>query len=123
MKVHVSLAAVAIAAVFAVPAAAQTAPEFQACASCHSIDAAGSRIEGPNLKGVVGRKVASQPGFKYSEAMQKFAETHQVWTEALLDDFIKNAEEMVPGTSMNNAPTIRNAKTRNTIVEFLKAQK
>lgn len=123
MKVYLSLGAIALAAFSIVPARAQTAPEFQVCAGCHSVGDAGNKIEGPNLKGIVGRKVAAQPGFKYSDAMKKFAESHPVWTEALLGDYIKNAEEMVPGTSMNNAPTIRNAKTRAAIVEYLKAQK
>src|SRR6185503_4857783 len=103
MKSYVALAAIAFAAFSIVPARAQTAPEFQPCAGCHSVGDAGNKIEGPNLKGIVGRKVAAQTGFKYSDAMKKFAETHPVWTEELLGDYIKNAEEMVPGTSMNNA--------------------
>jgi cytochrome c len=123
MRTYAPLAAIAFAALATTPVRAQTAAEFQVCAACHSVGDVGNKIEGPNLKGIVGRKVASQPGFKYSDAMKKFAETHPVWTEELLEDYIKNAEEMVPGTSMNNAPTIRNAKTRKAIVEFLKAQK
>jgi cytochrome c len=122
MKTWFSLAAIVIAALSVAPAAAQTAAQFQACAACHSVGNVGNKIEGPNLKGVVGRKVASQPGFKYSDAMKKFAEKNPVWTEELLDDYIKNAEEKVPGTSMNNAPPMRNAKARKAIVEYLKAQ-
>jgi cytochrome c2 len=123
MKACVSLIAIALAASAIASARAQTVSEFQACSACHAVGDVGNKVEGPNLKGVVGRKVAAQAGFKYSDALKKFAETHPVWTEALLDDFIKNAEETVPGTSMNNSPTIRNAKTRSTIVEYLKAQK
>lgn len=123
MKAYASLAAIAVAMLSIAPARAQTAPEFQACAACHSIGDIGNKIEGPNLKGVVGRKIAAQPGFKYSDAMKKFAETHPMWTEELLEDYIKNAEEMVPGTSMNNSPPMRNAKTRKAIVDYLKAQK
>jgi len=121
MKTYPLLAAFLVLA-FAPLSRAQDASAFQACSSCHSVEE-GGRIEGPNLRGIVGRKVASSPGFQYSDAMKKFAETHPVWTEELLEDYIKNAEEMVPGTSMNNAPTIRNAKTRKAIVEYLKAQK
>lgn len=123
MKAYASLAAIAVAMLSIAPARAQTAPEFQVCAACHSIGDIGNKIEGPNLKGVVGRKIAAQPGFKYSDAMKKFAETHPMWTEELLEDYIKNAEEMVPGTSMNNSPPMRNAKTRKAIVDYLKAQK
>ena len=96
---------------------------FQVCAACHSVGTQGNKVEGPNLLGIVGRKIASQPGYKYSEAMKKYAVEHQAWTEELLDQYIKNAEEVVPGTSMNNSPSVRSANTRKSIVEYLKAQK
>lgn len=108
---------------FAAPASAQDASAFQVCAACHSIGTNGDKIEGPNLKGIVGRKVAAQPGFKYSDAMKKFAETHPAWTEELLDDYIKDANAVVPGTAMANAPTIKNSRMRKAIIEYLKAQK
>jgi cytochrome c len=117
------LALAAVTLLAARPTSAQDAGAFQPCAACHSVGTNGNRIEGPNLKGVVGRKIASQPGFKYSDAMRKFAETHPAWTEELLDDYIKNAEELIPGTSMNNAPAMRNSRARKAIVEYLKSQR
>jgi cytochrome c len=105
------------------PAIAQDADAFRVCAGCHSVGANGDKIEGPNLKGVVGRKVASQSGFKYTDAMKKFAETHPVWTEELLDTYLKDPNDLVPGTAMATAPAIRNSKMRKTIVDYLKAQK
>jgi cytochrome c len=97
-------------------------PDFQVCAGCHSVGA-GDKVEGPNLKGIVGRKVAAQSGFKYSPAMRAFAAKNPVWTETLLDSYLKNPNEVVPGTSMANAPAIRRSKSRQAIVEYLKAQK
>jgi len=123
MKAHPFLLAAALAVV-AASATAQDAGQraFQVCSVCHSVGSVGDKVEGPNLKGIVGRKVASSPSFKYSEAMKKFAETHPVWTEELLDEYIKGAEALVPGTAMNNAPAMRNAGARKAIIEYLKAQ-
>jgi cytochrome c len=94
---------------------------FQVCSVCHSVGSEGNKVEGPNLKGIVGGKVAAQPNYKYSDAMKKFAEANPVWTEALLDQYIRNAEDFVPGTSMNNAPALRSAATRKSIIDYLKA--
>jgi cytochrome c len=94
---------------------------FGACVVCHSVGTQGNKVEGPNLKGVVGGKVAAQPGYKYSDAMKKFAEANPVWTEALLDQYVRNAEELIPGTAMNNSPAVRSAATRKTIIDYLRA--
>ena len=117
------LAVAATLLLAAAPVFAQSASDFQVCAACHSVGTNGDKVEGPNLKGIIGRKVASQSGFKYSDAMKKFAATHPVWTEELLDEYIKNANDVVPGTSMGNAPAIRNSKMRKAIIAYLKAQK
>jgi cytochrome c len=94
---------------------------FQACSVCHSVGSEGNKVEGPNLKGIVGAKVAAQPGYKYSDAMKKFAEANPVWTEALLDQYVRNAEELIPGTAMNNSPSVRSAAARKAIIDYLKA--
>jgi len=96
---------------------------FQACSGCHSIGTEGDKIEGPNLKGIIGRRIAAQSGFKYSEAIKKFASEHPVWTEDMIDQYVKNPDELVPGTAMNNAPSVRSANTRKAIIEYIKAQK
>ena len=93
---------------------------FGACVVCHSVGTEGNKIEGPNLKGIVGGRIAARPGYKYSDAMKKFAEANPVWTEALLDQYIRNAEELLPGTAMNNAPAVRSAATRKAIIDYLR---
>lgn len=70
------------------------------CASCHNFDAGGPNGTGPNLYGVLGRKVASHPGFSYSPGMTEFAATHPVWTWDELDQFIKAPQKHVAGTKM-----------------------
>ena len=40
------------------------------CATCHNFDKGGAAKIGPDLWGVVGRPVASAPGFSYSDAVK-----------------------------------------------------
>lgn len=64
------------------------------CGACHSLDSNGA---GPRHRGVVGRRVASVPGFSYSTALQqkKF-----LWDPAQLDRWLSNPNEFVPGNKM-----------------------
>lgn len=67
------------------------------CKSCHNLDKGGPNSTGPNLWGVVGRPVASHPGFNYSNALKAFGGD---WTYERLDKFLENSQELVPGTGM-----------------------
>ncbi|NBU83736.1 MAG: cytochrome c family protein [Sphingomonadaceae bacterium] len=106
------------------PAAAQQKPNgelgkrvFQRCAACHSLTANAPPRFGPNLHGLVGRKVASVPGYNYSPALkaQKF-----VWTEAQLDKWLKGPRTLVPGTAMPFAG-VPDAAERKAVIAHLKA--
>lgn len=65
------------------------------CATCHSLG--GEVGAGPPLNGVVGRRMASVPGFGYSPALKG---RRDLWTEALISSFINNPKGLVPGTTM-----------------------
>jgi cytochrome c len=109
----------AAAGAVATSASAQTAGSaaagqalYQAkCGGCHSVDA--DRI-GPRHRDVVGRKVASVPGFDYSDALKKLA---GVWTPARLDVWLRNPQGMAPGARM--FLSVPDPRQRRDIVAYL----
>jgi cytochrome c2 len=73
------------------------AAALRACAVCHPTDASGAHGVGPNLRGVVGRELASAPGYAYSEALRARGGR---WSAAELDAFLAAPAQRVPGTAM-----------------------
>jgi cytochrome c len=79
-------AALAVPAHAADPAAGEEA--FKKCKACHSVIAPdGTEIQkggrtGPNLYGVIGRAVASDPDFRYGESIAALGATGAVWDAA-----------------------------------------
>ena len=97
-------AALASAVLFAVPAhaagdAAAGQKVFAQCKACHENEKGVNKI-GPTLKGVVGRKAASVPDYKYSAAMTAKVAEGVVWDEATLTTYLPNPKAYVPGTKM-----------------------
>ena len=92
---------------------------FQRCVSCHS-STENINQYGPNLKGVVGRPVASVEGFVYSNATKAFAATGAVWDEATLDVFLKSPFTFVKGNNMRLVPPVRRDAERKNLIAFLK---
>ena len=91
---------------------------YQKCYSCHSLGG-DEKLEGPVLGGIVGRRVAAQPGFAYSPALKRFAAGQPVWTPQLLDRFNADPEALVPGTSMAFTG-IRDAEERAALIDYLR---
>jgi cytochrome c len=70
------------------------------CQACHTFDKGGAAKVGPNLWGVVGRKVASTDGFAYSDDLKKMGGD---WDYDHLYKFLANPKGMVAGTKMGFA--------------------
>ncbi|MDM7932405.1 cytochrome C [Tabrizicola sp.] len=68
------------------PAAGEDA--FKKCKACHSVVAPdGTEIQkggrtGPNLHGVIGRAIASDPDFRYGDSLAALGATGAVWDAA-----------------------------------------
>jgi cytochrome c len=87
----------------------------QVCMACHDLSRNGPDRIGPNLWGVVGRAVASHPGFGYSPALRSMGGQ---WTYQELDHFLAGPSRAVPGTKMAFAG-IRNPRERAQLIAFL----
>lgn len=90
---------------------------FAQCRSCHKLDATGTSGIGPNLKGVVGRRAGTLPGFRYSPAMLA---ANRVWNDATLDAYLAGPATAVPGGRMAYLG-MRNPQDRRNVIAYLKS--
>lgn len=67
------------------------------CMACHTFEAGGPVVTGPNLHDVLGREAGSVAGFNYSSAM---ADYDNVWTYENLNAFLADPRGYLPGTAM-----------------------
>jgi cytochrome c len=95
-----------------VQAGQETAKE---CELCHNFGKGQGAKIGPDLYGVVGRKVASEEGFTYSDALKAKGGT---WTFDALNTWLTNPRADVPGTLMTFAG-IDNEKQRANVIAYL----
>jgi cytochrome c len=85
------------------------------CEICHNLGKGQGAKIGPDLYGVVGRKVASEPGFNYSAALKAKGGT---WTFDALNPWLTNPRADVPGTLMTFAG-LSNEHQRADVIAYL----
>ena len=89
---------VAVARVWTSPAAGDVlrgAALYQtSCTACHAID---SNKVGPAHRGLIGRRVGSLPGYRYSDEL---ARSRLRWTPQTLNLWLEDPEELVAGQRM-----------------------
>jgi cytochrome c len=92
---------------------------FLQCASCHQVAPSAAVKIGPTLQGVVGRPVASVPGYGYSADLkaQQFD-----WDETHLDRWLAAPTQVAPGTTMAFIGLPQPAD-RNAVIAYLKTLK
>jgi cytochrome c len=89
---------------------------FRACVACHTLDPADGMRAGPTLAGIFGRKIATLPGYNFSEALTKL---DIVWTpETISKLFEIGPMAYTPGTKMPEQ-RIGSAEDRAALVNFL----
>ena len=69
---------------------------FEKCAACHALDDTAD-LDGPTLKGVVGRMAGSLEGYRYSAAMKR---SGVIWTAMTLDAYVADPQAFIKGNRM-----------------------
>jgi cytochrome c len=85
------------------------------CGTCHNFQEGQGPKVGPDLYGVVGRKIASVPGFNYSSALKAVNGT---WTFDALNKWLTDPRADVPGTAMTFAG-LSSEKQRADVIAYL----
>jgi cytochrome c len=89
---------------------------FRACVACHTLTPDEGNKAGPSLAGVFGRRIASLPGYHYSDALKHM---NIVWTpETVSKMFEVGPMTYTPGTKMPEQ-TIGSPEDRKALVDFL----
>ncbi|MGU3360074.1 c-type cytochrome [Methylobacterium sp. M6A4_1b] len=91
---------------------------FRACVACHALKPEDGPRAGPTLAGIMGRRIATAPGYRYSDALKAM---DLVWdTRSIARLFEVGPARYTPGTRMPEQ-TITRAEDREALVKFLES--
>jgi cytochrome c len=85
------------------------------CLACHNFEEGQGPKIGPDLYGVVGRKIASVSGFNYSSALKS---KNGTWDFNALNTWLTKPTAYAPGTAMTFAG-LSNDKQRADVIAYL----
>ena len=89
---------------------------FRACVACHTLGTEQANRAGPTLSGIFGRRIATAPGYNFSDALKRL---DIVWTpETVSKLFEVGPAAYTPGTKMPEQ-RIGSEQDRAALVEFL----
>lgn len=70
------------------------------CTMCHDMSDAKKTLMGPPLYDVLGRDIASTPGYTFTTGPGSLSNVPGAWDAAKLDSFLENPKQMAPSTIM-----------------------
>ena len=89
---------------------------FRACVACHTLSPDEGNRAGPTLHGIFGRRIATVPGYNFSEALRQL---DIVWTPETLAKLVEvGPASYTPGTKMPEQ-RLGAAEDREALVKFL----
>src|SRR5260221_585567 len=89
---------------------------FRACVACHTLSEKDNARAGPTLAGLFGRRIASLPGYRFSDALKSM---NIVWTpETVAKLFEVGPNAYTPGTKMPEQ-RIGSPEDRKALTDFL----
>jgi cytochrome c len=89
---------------------------FRSCIACHTLSKDDGVRAGPTLAGIFGRRIASLPGYNFSEALKKM---DIIWTpESVAKLFEIGPAAYTPGTKMPEQ-RIASPEDRKALIDFL----
>jgi cytochrome c len=113
---HIGAVAMGVEDVLAAYAGDPGAEIFRACVACHTLTPDEGNRAGPTLAGIFGRRIASLPGYNFSDALKQL---DIVWTpETVAKLFELGPAAYTPGTKMPEQ-RIGAEADRKALVEFL----
>jgi len=87
------------------------------CVACHAFTC---NKDGPRLGGLFGRKAGKVEDYDgYSDGLK---ESEIVWTEKMIDDFLKDPVKIFPNSVMADNGKIEDAAQRQKLIAFLKTE-
>jgi len=90
---------------------------FRACIACHTLSEKDGPRAGPTLAGIFGRKIASLPGYRFSDALKQM---NIVWTPDTVSQLFElGPNAYTPGTKMPEQ-RIGSAEDRKALTDFLR---
>jgi cytochrome c len=89
---------------------------FRSCIACHTLSKDDGVRAGPTLAGIFGRRIASLPGYNFSEALKKM---DIIWTpESVAKLFEIGPAAYTPGTKMPEQ-RIASPEDRKALIDFI----
>jgi cytochrome c len=89
---------------------------FRACVACHTLSAEQANRAGPTLANLFGRRIATLPGYNFSEALKRL---DIVWTPETVSKLFEIGPALyTPGTKMPEQ-RIGSEQDRSALVQFL----
>ncbi len=114
-----AITATACAPAFAEPGNAEAGEDvFKKCRACHDVGPDAKNKVGPQLNGLIGRKVGAVADFAYSDANKAFGEKGAMWTEDELFKYLENPLTYMPKTKMAFAG-LKDEQDRRDVIAYL----